>query len=838
MYIVNMKKVGLSRLNMGMEAREPFVERSGFPLVIQWKNCGRGFALIATISVMTLLVLVALSMLSLSALELRSSGKEAAMAEARANARLALMTALGELQKAAGPDQRITAQGAILDASNGSLEVDGVENEQWTGVWRSFDTWLTATDSEGKSIQQTYSPGRESHFMRWLVSHRDPAGLTHLNAAKSALPVSESVMLVDGAARSSSGHDVPSFQAGLIEVKRSAGSTQPRGRFAWGVIDENVKARINDYDKDLVANNNQGASDQQMRLNNVSRSGMEWLDGLEKSPETPAEWKKLEKVVTLPSGSQLEQGDAGYRKALRSHFYDLTTHSVSLPVNVRNGGLKKDLNMLLERVELPNEYGRYKRSYPNKNKIVPIRAYTSDVPGGSGLNLSSWYKLHQFYRMAHADSAEERASDMPQMAFRNGTYWSGSTPGMDFYWHAGNMDEYGTARGPVVSRAMLIFSTWGNSSRLNIAVKPVIGLWNPYNVPLKISPQRLIFRDLVIQYKAVAGSQSSGWRNFAIQAPPGSPFPGSWFSVYLSESGSANDRNPIILQPGENRLFSAGGTPQNGDMQAKSDYDPGASGMAVNIWPQIASSFPGKTPTSLELAFQLRPLHNGWGFGQYYWFLANGITGFSQRHNEFTASVTRPGRRIPLIEDKPGKRIRVSSNHTPVAAFQFLLKSGEDLRNPSPLDQTDYRCRNWIAASPANRRALGGQAVDKILGMNQHYFQIISGAGNAVHPDFEEDSARNVLLSYMGTKVNAAAASPSHAPQTHCVATEYPSAPVCSLASLMHFPTNPGRTEVSSGNHLWDISANGALSIGNSFAHPMIESNKIYPLSYGGQTSR
>ncbi len=417
------------------------------------------------------------------------------MAEAQANARLALMTALGELQLAAGPDQRISANAAILDSSRDSLDVDGVENEQWTGIWRSFDTWLTATDSTGKIIQNTYTIGRESHFLRWLVSHRDSASMTSLGAAKSALPDSESVTLVDGTARSTSSHDVPSFRAGLIEVIGDTGSSHPKGRFAWGVIDENVKARINDYDKDLVENNIQGASDQQMRLNNVSRSGMEWLTGLENSPELPADWKDLGKVVTLPSGSQLEPGDKGYNEALRAHFYDLTTHSVSLPVNVRNGGLKKDLNMLLERIKLPVEYGRFSRSVPDKNKIVPIRAYTPDVPGGSNLNLSSWYKLHQFYRMAHADSAEEFSSDMPHMRFQKGLHWSGSTPGMDFYWHAGNMDEYGTARGPIVSRAMLIFSTWGNASALYVSVKPVIGLWNPYNVPLKISPQRLIFRD-------------------------------------------------------------------------------------------------------------------------------------------------------------------------------------------------------------------------------------------------------------------------------------------------------------------------------------------------------
>ena len=72
-----------------------------------------GFALIATISVMVLLVMIALAMLSLSSIELRSSRHEDAMHTAQANARMALMIAIGELQKSAGPDQRVTATASI-----------------------------------------------------------------------------------------------------------------------------------------------------------------------------------------------------------------------------------------------------------------------------------------------------------------------------------------------------------------------------------------------------------------------------------------------------------------------------------------------------------------------------------------------------------------------------------------------------------------------------------------------------------------------------------------------------------------------------------------------------
>ena len=68
---------------------------------------------------MVLMTLIAVGMLSLTTIEQRSSGGGANEADrmARANARMALMIALGELQKAAGPDQRVTATASILGSA-------------------------------------------------------------------------------------------------------------------------------------------------------------------------------------------------------------------------------------------------------------------------------------------------------------------------------------------------------------------------------------------------------------------------------------------------------------------------------------------------------------------------------------------------------------------------------------------------------------------------------------------------------------------------------------------------------------------------------------------------
>ena len=74
-----------------------------------------GFALIITLALMVLLTLIVVGLLSLSSVAMRTAADGSAMATARANARLALMLALGELQRSAGVDQRVTARADVLD---------------------------------------------------------------------------------------------------------------------------------------------------------------------------------------------------------------------------------------------------------------------------------------------------------------------------------------------------------------------------------------------------------------------------------------------------------------------------------------------------------------------------------------------------------------------------------------------------------------------------------------------------------------------------------------------------------------------------------------------------
>lgn len=90
----------------------------------------RGFVLVVTLSLMILLTVIAVGLLSLSSISLRSSRVSSAQMIARANAKLAMMIAIGELQKQTSPDQRVTFTSEVPLGNTSSAPA----NPAWTGA--------------------------------------------------------------------------------------------------------------------------------------------------------------------------------------------------------------------------------------------------------------------------------------------------------------------------------------------------------------------------------------------------------------------------------------------------------------------------------------------------------------------------------------------------------------------------------------------------------------------------------------------------------------------------------------------------------------------------------
>jgi hypothetical protein len=119
----------------------------------------RGFALVVTLTLMILLTVLAVGLLSLSAISLRTSSQSADEQAARANARMALMLALGDLQKHAGADTRVTARADILDEDHPPV----------LGVWKSWQG--DDRDDKGRPVSPgNYRQAKEQRFLGWLTS--------------------------------------------------------------------------------------------------------------------------------------------------------------------------------------------------------------------------------------------------------------------------------------------------------------------------------------------------------------------------------------------------------------------------------------------------------------------------------------------------------------------------------------------------------------------------------------------------------------------------------------------------------------------------------------------
>ncbi len=179
-------------------------------------NRRSGFALILTLSLLALLVLALLAMSALVQVHGQVATAGAYQTQARQNALLGLRVGLGDLQRHAGDDSRITGMAGItgIGASAGN------NTRHWCGVWRN--------DNGGT-------------FVTWLVSGAPASAGAALPAGTTSVELASNGSV--GAAAANSEHVI----AGKIpivvpEVPGSPGVATTIGHYAYLVIDEGVKS--------------------------------------------------------------------------------------------------------------------------------------------------------------------------------------------------------------------------------------------------------------------------------------------------------------------------------------------------------------------------------------------------------------------------------------------------------------------------------------------------------------------------------------------------------------------------------------------------------------------
>lgn len=554
----------------------------------------RGFALVVTLSLMILLTILAVGLLTLSSVSLRSTSQGAAMATARANARLALMLALGELQKQAGPDQRVTARADILDNNNATAQADGVNQPDWSGVWKTGAAGLDV----GGSPQRTTSLGsltptlaQKSSNAAWLVSNPNPATAVDPISWTGATAVTLAKL----------GNPSRDVRAPLVSIAKIPGGGTAQGNYAYWVSDEGVKAKVNIKDPTLAADSSSASY-----LKNLSHFATSQASAVHKVLPAPLDTDlrnddNITKVITLNSLKLATSKPVTV--TTNSYAPDVTAYSLGVLADVKNGGLRKDLTAAFEDDGSSNagQYNALKGTSGTGSGMDAQCLYRSTATFGAvpdnpvapfsgsatmdGLRWRSLYLYYNLYKntmpLNRSDGGKQAAPTGIQssnLAFSGGAH---SIP-----QRAPNSTEDGMCGAhlmdpmvPVTLQARVdvamesfVDPTTGNY-RLRLRYYPMMVLWNPYSVRLtsSLAPSQSfytnLFRRWSINIKA-AGVGVPPFDNVAYNL-----FQGSGYLPTLNTKAA----DTTTFEPGEIKFF----TLPDKDIAKTTLGEPGATNVCV-----------------------------------------------------------------------------------------------------------------------------------------------------------------------------------------------------------------------------------------------------------------
>lgn len=761
------------------------------PMVSRPPAAAPGFALVTTVSILVLLAVIAVGLLSLSSVTLRASGQGRAQAEARANARMALMLAIGDLQRELGPDRRI----------NGPAGIDGevpADRRNWLSVYESWP----ADDAD--------RPEPRDQFRRFLVSSADPASLESVETARSGLTGELVALLGEGTL--GAGTTEGRVQAGLVDV--TAGGD---GQLAWWVGDENSKVKINAggtipaelSDELLERHASQTAPGTGFRLveelSGISGNGRgEWDLGEELRGKSVTRAS----VALLPGGAE----DTG------GLYHDVTTRSRGLLVDVRNGGLKRDLSLYLEQDLSPRlRQPLYTVDRGTEVNFSPDSVSSRDYDNlgeTSGITMEELWLYYNLYKEVSHDRAASSDAKVGIIPGNYPTLVAGGTRDEVL------TDPFYIYKRRVYSQVKYILSlaavpsTQRGRYDLKLSVDPVVVLWNPNNVALEYQPGG---------FTTVGYSSLPYDCRFEVTGSNGTttttvPF-SSFFAGVNGIQAQVGRTHKIVLQPGESRVFSPAAD-RSGGNRVTADLESGWSFTTGAVFSN--GSFPSGLAGADRVRVTLKPrIQNASDDYITYWF---GARSDSPTLQEGTVSMRNDmaiGEELPEITTPQAYRVSnvVAEEKVPLMLFSYYLRPENDTATPS---------RSWIWNNPAI--VYRWPANDSLSSRLHSQFEMkVVGVDNWENPYVQVTPANQ---GYWGGGVRADFGVPFFTFRS------VPLTPPQSLAALQHACANgfrrywkdspisipaksfPAGAETLDGYQY--LGPKASRIIGNSFGHPLI----------------
>lgn len=531
-----------------------------------------GFALVVTLSLMILLAVISVGLLGLAAVELRKSGSQDARATAMANARLALVLAVGQLQKELGDDRRITADASIFTNS---------KNPYAVGVWDGWSPDLASKTGSGSTPRVDYrTPKSQTGFRNWLVSSMDPEATQQLAWHTSDI-ASKSVRLFE--------KDTSGFDLDGEKIPVSYGKLP--GSVAWAVTQENTKARIN------VSADDSRRLSQGDRLQAPSRPDLSNSEYLKQPKDN--DWARRSATVCRLSQAVLETAYGADRSVVSAASKDYTTDSYSLLTNAVRGGVKADLNTGFEMADSDFTKDSWSDSWgklTNPFRSSAISQYSGQKPLYRPVTSSAQASVQMNFPPAsvkHKFNVNGAPTfDMLRAYYRTYRHLysttSGDTAFERLYSHisvpaadrvAGRPFGVKTqpSLAPVLDRVNMVFSIYAKGTgELCILLSPFVTIWNPYNVAIETEGLVVYpWIDMAVFWNwnvtSKSGTSPGPW-NASLSRFVGEGYADSsntahgrssrpYFYLHLTQTGSpvsagTNVINPAIrLEPGEVRVF-------------------------------------------------------------------------------------------------------------------------------------------------------------------------------------------------------------------------------------------------------------------------------------------